>query len=93
MGRTRPADGMGTGSAAQLGVDRRTSPADMRDIRAALDALAATLRARWWSALERGDFDEITRLVEASQAVHRAVVALTADSLGPCRGSARAHWN
>jgi hypothetical protein len=65
----------------------------MRDIRAALDALAATLRVRWWSALDRGDFDEITRLVEASQAVHRAVVALTADGLGPCRGPARTHRN
>ena len=89
MGRTMTADGIGSGSAAQLGVDRRASPADMRDIRAALDALAAKLGARWSSAVERGDFDEVTRLVEASYAVHRAVVALTADGLVPAQSSAR----
>jgi hypothetical protein len=35
----------------------------------------------WSSTLERGDFEEVTRLVEASHAVHCAVVALSPDSL------------
>jgi hypothetical protein len=49
------------------------------DIAEALCEVASELRSLWSSAVERGDFDEITRLVEASHAVHRAVIALTTD--------------
>ena len=51
------------------------------DARIALDALAGQLTALWSLALEQDDFDEITRLVEAGRAVHRAALALSADSL------------
>ena len=88
MGRAMTADGIGTGPAAQRGLDRQTSPADTSDISAALGALAVELGARWPSALERGDFDEISQLAEASKAVHRAVVALTADGQVLARGTA-----
>lgn len=55
--------------------------ADLGAIRADLETLALELRALWPSALEDGDFEEVTRLVEASHAIHRAVVALSSDSL------------
>jgi hypothetical protein len=60
---------------------------DLRAIRADLDTLASELRALWSSALEDGDFDEVTRVVEASHAVHRAAVALTPDNLVPTSGA------
>jgi hypothetical protein len=40
----------------------------------------------WSSTLERGDFEEVTRIVEASHAVHRAVVAVSPDSPMPESG-------
>ncbi len=46
-----------------------------------LDAVADDLRDMWSAAVTEREFDEVTRLVEASHAVHRAVVALRADHL------------
>ena len=54
---------------------------DLNEIRIALEILAAELRSQWSSALERGHFNDVTRLAEASHAVHRAALALTSDSL------------
>jgi hypothetical protein len=56
-------------------------PGGIEGIRTALEAVASDLRGLWYAALERGDFDEITRLVEASHAVHRATLALRADNV------------
>jgi hypothetical protein len=50
-------------------------------IGASLDTLAADLRALCSAALESGDFNEVTRLVEASHAVHRAALALDTDAV------------
>jgi hypothetical protein len=61
---------------------------DLSDVGRALDTIAMALRSRWASALEHGDFEEVTRIVEASHAVHRAAVALTGDTLLPARGRA-----
>ena len=58
---------------------------DVGAIGAALEVLASDLRSLWSSALGHGDFDEITRIIEASHAVHRAVIALRADTLIPAR--------
>jgi hypothetical protein len=63
--------------------DRGVRAADVGAIRAELKALASHLETLWFSALEGGDFEEITRLLEASHAVHRAAVALAADRVGP----------
>jgi hypothetical protein len=71
---------------ARLAAGPGTRPPELDDIRAELETLARALRALWSSTFERGDFDEITRLVEASHAVHRAVVALSPDSLAPGAG-------
>jgi hypothetical protein len=65
----------------RLRAARGARTADLGAIRADLDTVALQLRALWSSALEDGDFEEVTRLVEASHAVHRAVVALSPDSL------------
>jgi hypothetical protein len=46
-----------------------------------LEAAAEELRDLWSTAFERADFAEVTRLVEASHAVHRAVIALHAEEL------------
>jgi hypothetical protein len=62
-------------------LDLRTRAADVEHVGAALDALAADLRRLWAAALADGDFDEITRLAEASQAVHSAVIALRPDDV------------
>jgi hypothetical protein len=59
--------------------DQRTRAARIGHVSASLDALAADLRCLWASALEGGDFDEVTRLAEATQAVHCAVIALRPD--------------
>jgi hypothetical protein len=64
-------------------VDRPAQSADVGLVRAELDAAAGELAGLWSSAFERGDFDEISRLVEASQAVHCAVIALTTDRVAP----------
>jgi hypothetical protein len=57
------------------------------DVAASLDAAAAELRELWSSALARGDFDEVTRLADASHAVHRALIALTTDRFVAARSS------
>jgi hypothetical protein len=41
-----------------------------------LDAAAAQIQAMWMGSLESEDFDEVTRLAEASQAIHRARLAM-----------------
>jgi hypothetical protein len=48
-----------------------------------LEAAAAELHDRWSTALAHGDFSAIDRIVEASQAVHRALTALQADRFQP----------
>ena len=64
-----------------LGADPRESDAPTRDPAATLDRVADDLHALWTDALALGDFAEVTRLVEASHAVHRAVVALRSDNV------------
>jgi hypothetical protein len=54
---------------------------DVRDpslatILASLEAVAGDLRTLWAAAVERSDFAEVTRLVGASHAVHRALLTL-----------------
>lgn len=82
---TRTANGEGTGSllSARHGAGRDSRPPELDDIRAELETLARALRELWSSTLERGDFEEVTRIVEASHAVHRAVVAVSPDSPMP----------
>ncbi|HEY8524683.1 MAG TPA: hypothetical protein VIL48_06965 [Acidimicrobiales bacterium] len=53
-----------------------SEPPTVDEIRAGLASVAEQLRALWSVALEQGDFDEITRIVDASHAVERALVAL-----------------
>lgn len=48
---------------------------------AELDAVDRELRAMWSDAFVKSDFDEITTLVAASQAVHRAAVALRGNAM------------
>jgi hypothetical protein len=67
----------------RLRAGRGARAADLGAIRADLDALALKLRSVWSSAMEEGDFEEVTRLVEASHAVHRAVIALSWESAFP----------
>ena len=86
-----------TGARRHIRVDlSRSSVVDLRpptvatsDIGTVLDAVASALRSLWASALERGDFDEITRLVEAAHAVHRATLALSKDSVIAVRSALR----
>lgn len=77
------------GSPSANSIDLRQPVVGIDHIGTALDALASNLRLLWSSALERGDFNEITRLVEASHAVHRAALALSADSVIAARSWAR----
>jgi hypothetical protein len=60
-------------------IDPRDERVAMDEVRATLDALASDLRTLWSAALDRGEFDEVTRLVEVSHAVHVAVIALEED--------------
>jgi hypothetical protein len=83
MTRTVIGEGMESHLAAQPAARRDAGPPELDDIRAELETLAGALRAVWSSTLERGDFDEITQLVEASHAVHCAVVALSPGGLLP----------
>ena len=46
--------------------------------RSSLESVAADLRGLWAAAIDRADFAEVARLVEASHAVHRALIALDA---------------
>lgn len=52
---------------------------ELAEIIVALDALSSQINALWSSALARQDFDEVTRIVEASHAIHRAALALEID--------------
>jgi hypothetical protein len=56
----------------------RAMPTAEADVVATLATVADRLRAMGSRAVENGDFDGVTRLVEAGQAVERALVALTA---------------
>lgn len=71
--------------AAVGGTGPRPGAPQVREVRAALDAVADDLTRLWTSAVRRGDFTEIDQLVEASQAVHRAAIALGRESRGPSR--------
>jgi hypothetical protein len=84
MTRTVIGERMESHLATAAGV--HTRPFELDDIRAELETLAHALRASWSSTLERGDFEEVTRIVEASHAVHRAVVAVSPDSPMPDLG-------
>jgi hypothetical protein len=86
MTRTANGEGMESHLSARLGAGRDRRPPELDDIRAELETLARALRALWSSTLERGDFEEVTRVVEASHAVHRAVVAVSPDSPVPESG-------
>jgi hypothetical protein len=66
--------------ADELVIDLRATAADLDDVQARLDQLAADLAALSAAAMSGGDFDQITRLIEASQAVQRAVLSLRADA-------------
>lgn len=59
-------------------IDLRTD-VELVEIIVALDALSSQINALWSSALARQDFDEVTRIVEASHAIHRAALALEID--------------
>ena len=61
----------------------RPQLADTSHLVVALSDIARELDERWVSACAEGDFVEIARLVDASHAVHRATVALHAESLVP----------
>jgi hypothetical protein len=61
--------------------DSRQSAVGIDDLRATLDIVAADLRDLWTAALSRADFSEVTRLVEVSHAVHRAIVCLGGEQL------------
>lgn len=52
---------------------------ELAKIIVALDALSSQINVLWSSALARQDFDEVTRIVEASHAIHRAALALEID--------------
>jgi hypothetical protein len=53
----------------------------VNDLRATLEGVASDLRRLWSAEIERADFDLLSRLVEASHAVHRALLALGSGSL------------
>jgi endonuclease/exonuclease/phosphatase (EEP) superfamily protein YafD len=83
-----PAQPPPTGIPGEL--PHRPSAADLAEVQHTLDEISERLSALWAAALVAGDFNDIDRLVEASHAVHRAAVALTADRwVGPdtSRGS------
>lgn len=56
---------------------------DLGDVERHLKVAADELQDQWSKALSRGDFATIDRVVETSQAVHRALAALQADTLVP----------
>jgi hypothetical protein len=81
MGAASPTLGSSLEHARPNAVDLRASSAGIDRVAATLDRVAGELRSLWSSALGRADSKEITRLVEASHAVHRAVNALRADEV------------
>lgn len=56
-------------------------PALLAALASELDHVADELRSLWSSALEVGDFIDVTRFAEAGHAVQRAVIALETDQL------------
>ncbi|MGE3620952.1 MAG: hypothetical protein AB7L84_10875 [Acidimicrobiia bacterium] len=58
---------------------------DEMGVRRRLDEVAAGLRSLLSDSRARGDFDVITRLMEAGQAVQRALVALEGPPIAPVR--------
>ena len=68
MSRARPA--------ATRKRDLESGSPGVGEICAELDTLAGRLCGMSSSAMRRGDFDEVTRVVEATHAVQRAIVAL-----------------
>jgi hypothetical protein len=66
--------------AAPISFDLRRRALSLGEVGSELEALASDLRGLWSSALKQGNFNEISQLVEASHAVHRAVIALRADN-------------
>ena len=66
----------------RMSIDLRDERVAMDEVRATLHALASDLRTLWSAALDRGEFGEVTRLVEVSHAVHVAVIALEDDRTG-----------
>jgi hypothetical protein len=63
-----------------LVIDLRAETIDLAEVQHRLDELAADLSILSSAAMDTGDFDEITRLIEASQAVQRAVLSLREDT-------------
>jgi hypothetical protein len=59
-------------------VPTRRADSEAAEVKAVrlLDAAAAQIQAMWLGSLESEDFDEVTRLAEASQAIHRARLAM-----------------
>lgn len=53
------------------------------EIEVHLQAAATELQAQWSSAMLLGDFTTLDCIIEASQAVHRALTALQTDRLQP----------
>jgi len=49
--------------------------------RSRLESVAVDLRDLWAAAIDRADFAEVARLVEASHAVHRALIALESQTV------------
>jgi hypothetical protein len=86
MTHTANGEGIESYLSARLGAGRYSRLPELDDIRAELETLARALRALWSSTLERGDFEEVTRIAEASHAVHRAVVAFSPDRPAPEAG-------
>lgn len=64
-------------------IDLRPTAARFDDTRAVLDAVAADLSDTWSHAIADGDFVTLNRIIEASHAVHRALVALSEDTVVP----------
>jgi len=62
-------------------IDLRTGAMDVGEVQALLEEIAAELSILSSTAMSSGDFAEITRLVEAAQAVHLALVSLREDKV------------
>lgn len=69
------------GRKALAAVELRAGAMDVGEVQALLEEIAAELSILSSTAMTSGDFDEITRLVEAAQAVHLALVSLREDQV------------
>lgn len=61
-------------------------------LRQRLEAIAHDVDEVWDVALDSGDYELVSCYVEASQAVHRAVVALGAGRIGSAGGPSGPTW-